>query len=46
MTTQIDQLVDMHSQKALLVTIDLITVVMLNSERSEDYIQRIMNLSE
>lgn len=45
-STQIDQLVDMHSQKALLVTIDLITVVMLNSENSESYIQRIMNLSE
>jgi len=43
---QIDQLVDIHSQKALLVTIDLIIVVMLNSEQSENYIERIMSLSD
>ena len=36
----------MHSQKALLITIDLITVIMLNSDNSEDYIERIMSLSD
>jgi hypothetical protein len=31
-STHIDQLVDMHSQKALLITIDLMLIVMLNCE--------------
>jgi hypothetical protein len=45
-TTQIDQLLDLNSQRALLVTIDLILIVMLNSEKSEEYIECIMALSE
>ena len=28
------------------MTIDLILIVMLNSEKSEDYIEKIMSLSE
>ena len=36
----------MNSQKALLVTIDLILIVMLNSDSSEEYIEKIMELSE
>ena len=45
--TQIDNIVDMKSQKSLLITIDLIIVVMLNSGQSVDYIEKIMaNLSE
>ena len=39
-------MVDMHSQKALLLTIDLLLIVMLNSEKSADFIGNIMNLSE
>lgn len=45
-STQMDALVDLHSQKALLALIDLVIVVMLNSERSEQYIESIMDLSE
>ena len=45
--TQIDNIVDIKSQKSLLITIDLIIVVMLNSGQSVDYIEKIMaNLSE
>jgi len=43
---QIDQLVDIQNQRALLVTIDLIIVIMLNSEQSETFIEKIMSLSE
>ena len=45
-SSQINQLIDLHSQKPLLVTIDLILIVMLNNENSETYIQKIMTLSE
>lgn len=46
-TTQIDNIVDMRSQKSLLITIDLVIVVMLNSNDSVKYIENIMNnLSE
>ena len=46
-STQIENLVDLKSQKALLITIDLIIVVMLNSNESVNYIENIMNnLSE
>ena len=45
-SSQIEQLVDIHSQKCLLVTIDLILVVMLKSQQSSEYIQKIMTLSE
>ena len=31
-STQIDQMIDMHSQRALLATIDLMLIVMLNCE--------------
>ena len=46
-TTQIDNIVDLRSQKSLLITIDLVIVVMLNSNESVKYIENIMNnLSE
>jgi hypothetical protein len=46
-TTQIDNIVDVRSQKSLLITIDLIIVVMLNAGESVRYIENIMNnLSE
>ena len=46
-STQIENLVDLKSQKTLLITIDLIIVVMLNSNESVNYIENIMNnLSE
>jgi len=37
-TTQVSQLIDLHAQKPLLTTIDLILIVMLNCEKSEHYI--------
>ena len=39
-------MVDMHHQKSLMVVVDLIVIVMLNSDNYENYIQRIMSLSE
>lgn len=46
-TTQVDNIVDMRSQRSLLITIDLVIVVMLNSGDSVKYIENIMqNLSE
>jgi hypothetical protein len=45
-STHIDQMVDVHSQKALLITIDLMLIVMLNCEESADFIGKIMGLSE
>jgi len=36
----------MHHQKSLMVVVDLIVIVMLNSDNYENYIQRIMSLSE
>ena len=45
-SSQISQIIDLHAQKPLLVTIDLIMIVMLNCEKSEHYIQKIMDLSE
>jgi len=41
-----DHLINLHSQKALLHVLDLVVVVMMNSEKCEAYIQRIMELSE
>ena len=46
-STQINNIVDMKSQKSMIITIDLIIVVMLNHENSVVYIESIMNnLSE
>lgn len=45
-TSQLSSLIDLHAQKPLLTTIDLVLVVMLNSESSEKFIEKIMTLSE
>jgi len=42
-STQINNIVDMKSQKSMIITIDLIIVVMLNHDNSVDYIESIMN---
>ena len=39
-------MVDMRSQRALLITVDLMLIVMLNCENSADFIGKIMGLSE
>ena len=45
-SSQVNSLVDLHSHKALLMVLDLVVVAMLNSDRCEDFVQRIMSLSE